>query len=194
MDHKSLAFNWDLESAKSCVEAFFQAKFYAKFWPSTMKKWNRHKFPFLPIYFNSCFMEESRLYIKNTFSCRLTEVDWYEAKIYNYVSTIKCIIFDKIFIKLLWTLQWYCGTDSLFIKYVRFKESWFFHRFDITVHAEPWKLKNILICQVWHVSHLRVTEYQEKYDELSDFWPEIFRSAMERFIFFYLGHSFKWAF
>ena len=32
----------------------------------------------------------------------------------------------------------------------------FFHRFDIAVDAEPWELKNILMCQLWHVERLRV--------------------------------------
>ena len=44
-----------------------------------------------------------------------------------------------------------------------------------------------MICQLWHVGRLRVTEYQEKYDELSDSWPEIFRSAKERLLFFNLA-------
>ena len=32
----------------------------------------------------------------------------------------------------------------------------FFHRFDIAVYAEPWELKNTLLCQLWHVGRLRV--------------------------------------
>ena len=32
----------------------------------------------------------------------------------------------------------------------------FFHRFHIAVHAEPWELKDFLICQLWHVGRLRV--------------------------------------
>ena len=31
-----------------------------------------------------------------------------------------------------------------------------FYRFDIVVHAEPWELKNTLMCQLWHVGRLRV--------------------------------------
>ena len=77
-------------------------------------------------------------------------------------------------------ILWYW---QAFHKIRTIKKNWFFHCFEKAVHAEPWKLKNILICQVWHVGRLRVTEYQEKYDELSDFWPEIFRSAKERLLF-----------
>ena len=32
----------------------------------------------------------------------------------------------------------------------------FFRRFDIAVDAEPWELKNTLMCQLWHVGRLRV--------------------------------------
>ena len=35
----------------------------------------------------------------------------------------------------------------------------FFHRFDIAVHAEPWELKNTLMCQLWHVGRLRVNSH-----------------------------------
>ena len=43
-----LAVNWDLESKKFCDEAFFQGRLplYAKFWPSSMKKWNRPQIRF----------------------------------------------------------------------------------------------------------------------------------------------------
>ena len=40
-----LAVNWDLKSAKFCLEAFFQGRLplEAKFWRSSVKKWNRQK-------------------------------------------------------------------------------------------------------------------------------------------------------
>ena len=37
----------------------------------------------------------------------------------------------------------------------------FFHRFDIAVYAEPFELKNIFMCQLWHVGRLRVKECSE---------------------------------
>ena len=40
----------------------------------------------------------------------------------------------------------------------------FLHLFDITFHAEPWELKNTLMCQLWHVERLRVKETYPKID------------------------------
>ena len=46
-----LAVNWGLESEKFCDEAFFQGRLPpgSKFWPASMKNWNRQKIVFLLI-------------------------------------------------------------------------------------------------------------------------------------------------
>ena len=45
----------------------------------------------------------------------------------------------------------------------------FFHRFDKAVHAEPWELKNTLLCQLWQVGRLRVN-YLELSSSLAPYY------------------------
>ena len=80
-----------------------------------------------------------------------------KAKIYKYLNTINSIIFlEKFHIIIM--------TSTMILRYWQYfhkiRKVWskgiFFHRFDIAVHAEPWELKNTLMCQLWHVERLRV--------------------------------------
>ena len=98
-------------------------------------------------------MEESRLYIKNTFSCRFTEVDSDVAKILKYVSIIKCIIFENDFnnnIVVLTGFSWNpFGLKKLFFFTVSTKqfmlshESWKISWFANSGMSAVWELQNI---------------------------------------------------
>ena len=97
---------------------------------------------------------------KNVFFC-VVKLET-KAKIWKYVNTIKSIIFRKNFYKIimtstmiLWYWQYFQKIRTALIKRT------FFHRFNIGVDAEPWELKNTLMCQLWHVGRLRVNVLQK---------------------------------
>ena len=54
------------------------------------------------------------------------------------------------FTMILWYWQYFHKIWKVLMKGI------FFHRFDIAVQAEPWDLKNTLLCQPWHVGRLRL--------------------------------------
>ena len=79
---------------------------------------------------------------------RSTPKPVFHHKKYNFSEKFHKIIMTSTIVLCYW--QYFHKIRKVLIKGISF------HRFDIAVYAEPWELRNTLMCQLLHVRRLRV--------------------------------------